>query len=517
MPQDNSTGCRCICDQKLLTQIQNLECRIADKSIIREGEFWVTFLGDNVSDISSYSYYIHPHCLLDYCQPPSVQTPIKLDEPDGSDAQCINNRGGLLCGSCRSNYSLSLGSSKCVTCPSNWTRYGLLIGIILLALIAGIILVALILVLNLTVTVGTLNSIIFYANIIDVNGSIYFRQSHLTFIPTFISWLNLDIGVDTCFIDGMDIYYKTWLQLAFPAYIIFMVIVIILVSSFSSKFSNLIGKKNPVATLATLILLSYTRLLETVITSFLYVYLKYPNGTRVLRWLPDASIDFAVGKHIGLICVAMPILVLGLVYTFLIFSWQWLLNTRCTWTKNQKLHFIIDTYHTPYTRKHRYWTGLLFLVRIVVYIISAFSLSTDPRIALLSVIAIMCCLLLYKTAFIIRVYKNWLLNTMDSFVIFNIVIFTIFTWFTHDNLNNKNKEILQSFVAYISVGAVIILTLLIIIFHIYRYGSAKIYSMGQNTKLAKKILNVQVSNSEDIEPKDIWSRSRGTNRFFLRS
>ena len=34
----------------------------------------------------------------------------------------------------------------------------------------------------------------------------------------------------------------------------------------------------------------------------------------------------------------------------------------------------------------------------------------------------MCCLLLYKTVLIIRVYKSWLLN---SFLYFNTVVFTI--------------------------------------------------------------------------------------------
>lgn len=515
MPQESSTDCRCICDQKLTELIDNLECNMTDESIIRESEFWVTFLGDNAGDNTSspYSYFIYPHCPLDYCQPPSIPTPIKLSELDGADAQCVNNRSGLLCGSCRSNYSLSLGSSKCVKCPTNWTRYGLPVGIIVAALIAGVVLVVLILVLNLTVSVGTLNSIIFYVNIIDVNRSIYFGQSHLTFIPIYISWLNLDIGFDTCFIDGMDSYYKTWLRLAFPTYIIFIVLVIIWISSCSSKFSNLIGKKNPVATLATLILLSYTKLLQTIIVSFSFVYLDYPNETSSrVRWLPDASVEFAAGKHIGLICVTILILILGLMYTFLIFTWQWLLNDqRCKWTKNQKLHSFIDTYHNPHTMKHRYWTGLLLLVRIIVYIISAFSVSTDPRITLLSVVAIMSFLFLYKTTFIIRVYRNWLLNAMDSFVYFNIVIFTAFTWFTHDDLHNKTKEILQTFVVYISVGTVVILTLLIIIFHIYRYGNATIYSMGKNTKLAKMI---SANMSEDITQKDIWSRSRGTYKLF---
>ena len=117
----------------------------------------------------------------------------------------------------------------------------------------------------------------------------------------------------------MDVYAKTWLQLAFPAHIIFLVIMIIWISSCSSKFSNLIGKKNPVATLATFILLSYTQLLETIIASLSFVPLKYPNGTTIIKWLPDASVEFSKGKYIARICVAILILILGLLYTIHLF------------------------------------------------------------------------------------------------------------------------------------------------------------------------------------------------------
>ena len=91
-------------------------------------------------------------------------------------------------------------------------------------------------------------------------------------------------------------------------YIIFLVLAIIWISSCWSKFSNLIGKRNLVAALATLILLSYTQLLGTIIASFSFVTLKYPNGTTEIKWLPDASIEYGEGKHIALICVAVLIL-----------------------------------------------------------------------------------------------------------------------------------------------------------------------------------------------------------------
>ena len=103
-------------------------------------------------------------------------------------------------------------------CPDNW--HGQLVGIIIAAFFAGILLVFLLLVLNLTVAVGTLNLIIFYANIINANRLTYFSHANLTFVPVFISWLNLDIRFDTCFYEGMGTLAKTWLQLAFPTYII---------------------------------------------------------------------------------------------------------------------------------------------------------------------------------------------------------------------------------------------------------------------------------------------------------
>ena len=282
----------------------------------------------------------------------------------------------------------------------------------------------------------------------------------------------------------------------------FLVIVIIFICSHSSKFTNLLGKRNPVATLATLILLSYTKLLETVIATFSFIPLNYPNGTLVIKWRPDPSIAYTDVNHIILVCAAIFILFVGLLYTILLFSWQWLLHSprkkAFQWTRNQKLHSFIDTYHTPHNAKYRYWTGLLLLVRIIVYLISAFSVSIDPRITLLATIIVACLLLLFKTLLINRVFKNRLLNIMESFVYFNIATFTSFTWYTFDDSGSKSKEIFQAVVAYLSVGSILILLLFVIIFHVYRYGNAKIYSFGQSTKIGKKMKKRMSHNQDEV-------------------
>ena len=218
----DKTVCDCVCHQVLQT-FDKTECNSITESIIRKDNFWIAYA--NHTELSGY--IIYPNCPFDYCYPPGKQVSINLNLPNGSDAQCASNRAGTLCGTCKPGLSVPLGSSRCLHCPTYWP--GLLVTIFLVFILSGIGLVALILALNLTVAVGTLNAIIFYANIMAANQSAFFPTSEVSFasVLILISWLNFDLGIDTCFIDGMDTYIKTWLQLAFPVYIIFLVIVVI--------------------------------------------------------------------------------------------------------------------------------------------------------------------------------------------------------------------------------------------------------------------------------------------------
>ena len=50
-----------------------------------------------------------------------------------------------------------------------------------------------------TIAVGTLNGILFYANIVFASADTYLPFSTPNFVTVLISWLNLDIGFDVCF------------------------------------------------------------------------------------------------------------------------------------------------------------------------------------------------------------------------------------------------------------------------------------------------------------------------------
>ena len=170
-------------------------------------------------------------------------------------------------------------------------------------------LVIVILILNLTVSAGTPNGLIFYANILAADHSLFLAFSRPNFLTIFIAWLNLDLGFDVCYFKGIDAYSKAWLNISFPTYVITVLLLIIFISKYSLGFGELIGRWNPVATLATLLLLSYTKLLRAIITALSFTIITYPTGQQNIVWLQDASVKFFGAKHcpLGLLAIAIII------------------------------------------------------------------------------------------------------------------------------------------------------------------------------------------------------------------
>ena len=394
--QLSKANCTCECHSDISEYVE--QCNVYTGAFVKRSQshVWITYIN---STNNMDGYLVYSNCPFDYCNLKNVL--VDLNKPNGADAQCAFNRSSLLCGSCQPNFSLSLSSSRCLLCPNYWPA--LLIIITLATILAGIALVALLLMLNMTVAIGTLNGLIFYANVVYAYKSILLPFKEINFVTVFLSWLNLEMGIDTCYFPGMDTYVKIWIQLAFPSYIILLVILIIILSQYSPKFSNFIGRRDPVATLATLLLLSYAKLLEICFKSFAYGKIGYPDGFIKRLWLPDASVKYLTSKHALIFIIAVVILLVGLLYTALLFSWQWLLYFPkwriCRWTRDQKLKTFIETYHIPYSPKHRYWIGLLLLIRVILYLVvhhTSISLSNDPTVLLATLTFTMICVLALK-------------------------------------------------------------------------------------------------------------------------
>ena len=184
------------------------------------------------------------------------------------DSQCQLSRSGVLCGQCQHSLSTVFGSSQCKHCSSIYLLIIIPIGI------AGYVMVLLLLSLKLNTTDGKINSLLFYTNIVGVNHSVFYSTSR-SVMYTFISLANLDLGIETCFYNGMDDYGQMWLQLVFPIYLIFIATLLIITSRYSTTIQRLTARR-ALPVLATLFLLSYTKVLLTA-SSVLFSYTSLPT------------------------------------------------------------------------------------------------------------------------------------------------------------------------------------------------------------------------------------------------
>ena len=419
--------CECIS----ILHLNGVHCFITNQTILKPLESWIGVVGNG-------SVAFSPLCPGDKC---NVSTAfVELSSNSTVDMQCINAHVGILCGGCQEGLSLTLGSSQCRECASNYYLFLLVVFAVL-----GVTLVALLFLFNLTVSVGTINGIIFYANIINTNSNVIFQNSSTNgltkFLSIFISWINLDFGIETCFYNGLDSYDHAWLQFAFPMYIVLLIIAIILAGRFSNRVSRWC-RHNAVSAMATLLLLLYTKILQNVAGIFSFTVLSMDNNSFYrFRWLPDPNVEYLNGKHI-------PLFIAGVVMTivYIIPLTAVLLFTPCLQKMSHwkpllwvnKLKPFLDSYQAPYKDLYRFWTGALLLVRFVLYTFVTISTSTVANL-LAVVVAILFPLVCILG---LGVYKKWSLTMFEGFLYSNAIVLTILVYLQSNGVNVDNVVLL---------------------------------------------------------------------------
>ena len=197
-------------------------CNLDDATILHPANSWI--FATKYDDTQYYKVFYHYP--FDYCVP--YASYVNLSSPD---TQRQFKRSGTLCGHCKIGFSTVFGSSKC----KQYSNIYLLI--VIPIVIAGIVLVLLLFIFNITVDNGVINTFIFYVNIISINYSMFFPKCN-SVVCVLISLANLDLGIETCFYDGMDDYAKMWLQLVFPIYLFLISYSLIIGSRYSSRIQS---------------------------------------------------------------------------------------------------------------------------------------------------------------------------------------------------------------------------------------------------------------------------------------
>ena len=400
---------RCQCDPALV-QYGITYCNITDQTILRPANSWISATTHN----NSYTYHISLHCPFHYCLPHSSHH--NFSTPN---SQCQFNRSGILCGHCRQGLSTAFSSAYCQHCSNIYLLLTIPIAV------GGLVLVLLLFILNLTVTDGTINGFIFYANIISINTPLIFtRLNHFTPTYTFISIANLDLGIQTCFYNGMDDYAKMWLQLAFPFYLIFIATLIIITSRYSTTIQRLTTRR-ALPVLATLFLLSYTKILR-IVSSVLFFYstiIHLPSKHTTLVWSVDANVPlFGVRFTILFIVCLILFLILAPFNVILLFT-----RTLSRFTFINKFKPLLDAYQGPYKDKLYNWIGLQLLLRAVFFGISSLDRNINIAISIL--------LLTVITAYhgVMRPFKIKHKNHQELLLFFNLQGLYVSLLYSQDN------------------------------------------------------------------------------------
>lgn len=487
---------RCACDRRLVEHLNISVCSLEMLSIKQEGSAWLRY--------DEQYLKLSRNCPLDYCH---VSTNIiSLSSPN---EQCANHRSGILCGACQDSHSIALGTSKCLQCTL--TTIWLLSAIP----IAGIALVALLLACNISASKGTINGIIFYANIISISGLTNLNSCSIhPLLSVFIAWLNLDLGIETCFYPGMDTYQKTWLQFCFPLYIWLLVIAITIASHYSSTAMKLFGTNN-IAILATLFLLSYNKILNTIITALTFTDVLVSSAGNITDpvvtkrvWTYDGNVNYLQGKHIPLFVVSLLfLLVLFLPYTLVLTFGQRLRSMRVRCTQNIAFISIMDAYHAPYHPSRRYWTGVMLITRCLLFL--AFATYQQDHVLITNMFAITLVVMGILTIkmYARNIYKQLMVDILEVISLLNLGVLSATLYYLKGkgNIDSMckvvNASISISFITFLSILA----------YHAYLQARKKKFYISIENMLRKTLktkCRQSVSKPDaDLKPKKSPTRT----------
>ena len=197
-------------------------------------------------------------------------------------------------------------------------------------------------------------------------------------LKVFISFVNLDLGIETCFYDGMNGYAKMWLQLFFPMYLIAIAIFIIIGSRYSYKVQRLTYTRS-LPVLATLFLLSYTGILRAVST-VLFSYstiTELPSGHQQTVWAIDASVPLFSLKFIILFIVCLLLFLLLIPFNIILLFYRYLSQFKIV----NRFKPLLDAFQGPYKDQFHYFIALCIVIRNVFFVLYAFKTEINLLIS----------------------------------------------------------------------------------------------------------------------------------------
>ena len=386
----------CTCNHFIANTIDDVHCNITATSITRPIDSW---FGDiSVRNTTGLGY-------ATICPQGNCKNTITSVDVTELDSLCVYSKTGVLCGQCQANLSVVFGITDCKMCSNIWLLT--LIGYA----ISGVVIVTVLLTLHLTIAAGPLAGIILTCNIITVSTIDYLQGNEffLYAMRVYVSLMNLNLGFPLCLYDGMTPSIKNGLQFVYPIYLWSLVFGFIILSRYSTRISNQTAASS-IQVLATLIHLSFSKLLITTIDILVFVPVETEMNGTVTVWYGDGNIFYLQDKeHIILFSLALVTLVFFIIpyvlfVTFGVYCMRWR-------RFNNYIRPFVESFHGPYRNGMGYWFGVRVIVVVYIYIVYASLRGYNIQLMLFMQLLVMASLTVIQA--LIKPFRSPKLNYID--------------------------------------------------------------------------------------------------------
>ena len=147
----------------------------------------------------------------------------------------------------------------------------------------------------------------------------------------------------------------------------------------------------------------------------------------------------------------------------------------------------MDSYHAPYKAKHRYWPGLLLVLRFILLLVFALNPQQDPSVNLLAILVGLG--MLHMWAWVCGgVYRNWCLDALEGSFVLNLIVLAGTTYYV------KFSEGNQLAVEYTSISIALITFIGILAYRIFQQlRHTKVWKKMPKLNLQFKKLNMKLN------------------------
>ena len=266
---------------------------------------------------------------------------------------------------------------------------------------------------------------------------------------------------------------KRFLQFTFPLYLIVIVIVFIQFSRYSTKLARHTSHYS-VQVLATLVFLSYAKLVNAIVDAWTFVTVE-TSTEKTIRWRLDGNIFYFkdVG-HCFLSMIALfSLLFVILPYTILLTVLPFM--SKYKWVN--KMRPFLDAHFGAYKDKWRCWFGIRLWFLFIICIIASISTGFPYKYLLFTEATILTIFVMVQAY--IRPFRSQAVNILDLIVMTNTVLCLIVIAIII--LSRNEDYVFFAAILFTMVGVVFLLFWVIIIYHIYKVLKCRERCQRQST------------------------------------